>query len=162
MARTPRHRSRPWPTADAGADGLRRRRSIVGGHDCSTPPPGGRLTAVARLAQLELEEMDGVTIASVDGEIDLSNATELEMAIANVVGNDALGLVVNLARVEYLDSSGVTLLFNLMRRVTRRQQRYAVVVPAEAHVREILSLSGAADTLPLHESLDDARRRLGN
>lgn len=117
---------------------------------------------MARLAQLELEEMDGVTVASVDGEIDLSNATELEMAIANVVGNDALGLVVDLARVEYLDSSGVTLLFNLMRRLTRRQQRYAVVVPAEAHVREILSLSGAADTLPLHESLDDARRRLGD
>jgi anti-sigma B factor antagonist len=118
------------------------------------------LTVVSLLAQLELEETDGVTIASVDGEIDLSNATELEMAISNAVGNEALGLVVNLVRVEYLDSSGITLLFNLLRRLTRRQQRYAVVVPAEAHVREILSLSGAADTLPLHESLDDARRRL--
>ena len=100
---------------------------------------------VTRLAQLDLEEQNGITIATVDGEIDLSNAAELEVAISQAVGNEALGLVVDLVRVDYLDSSGVTLLFNLARRLSRRQQEFVVVVPAEAHVREILSLSGAAE-----------------
>ena len=36
----------------------------------------------------------------------------------------------------------------------------AVVVPAEAHVREILSLSGATEALPLRESLAEALREL--
>ena len=62
--------------------------------------------------------------------------------------------------MDYLDSSGVTLLFNLARRVARRQQRFAVVVPAEAHVAEILSLSGATEALPLRESLAEALREL--
>jgi anti-anti-sigma factor len=115
---------------------------------------------MARLAQLQLDERDGITIASVDGEIDMSNATELEMTISHAVGNDAAGLVVDLAKVEYLDSSGVTLLFNLARRVTRRQQLFGVVVPAEAHVHEILTLSGATEALELSDSLRDALSQL--
>ena len=115
---------------------------------------------MARLAQLNLDEQDGIAIATVDGEIDLSNAAELEVAISQAVGNEALGLVVDLVRVDYLDSSGVTLLFNLARRLSRRQQEFVVVVPGEAHVREILSLSGAAEALVLQESLAEALSRL--
>jgi anti-anti-sigma factor len=115
---------------------------------------------VARLAQLQLDEEGGITIATVDGEIDLSNAAELEMAISHAVGNEALGLVVDLVRVDYLDSSGVTLLFNLARRLSRRQQAFVVVVPGEAHVREILSLSGATEALQLRESLAEALSEL--
>jgi anti-anti-sigma factor len=115
---------------------------------------------VTRLAQLQLDDADGITIASVDGEIDLSNAAELEMAISHAVGNEAVGLVMDLASVDYLDSSGVTLLFNLARRVSRRQQELVVVVPGEAHVREILTLSGATEALDLRESLPEALSQL--
>ena len=115
---------------------------------------------MTRLAQLQLDEEDGVTIASVEGEIDLSNAAELEMAISHAVANEAVGLVVDLAGVDYLDSSGVTLLFNLARRVSRRQQEFLVVVPGEAHVREILTLSGATEALALHETLPEALSQL--
>ena len=115
---------------------------------------------MTELPNLTIGADDGIVIASLTGEIDLSNATELEMAISQAVGNEAVGLALDLARVDYLDSSGVTLLFNLARRVARRQQRFAVVVPADAHVAEILSLSGATDALALHETLDDAVRGL--
>lgn len=115
---------------------------------------------MTRLAQLQLDEKSGITVASIEGEIDLSNAAELEMAISHAVANDAAGLVVDLASVDYLDSSGVTLLFNLARRVSRRQQEFVVVVPAEAHVREILTLSGATDALALRDSLAEALSQL--
>lgn len=115
---------------------------------------------MTRLAQLQLDEADGITVATVHGEIDLSNAAELEMAISHAVGNEAVGLVVDLASVDYLDSSGVTLLFNLARRVSRRQQEFVVVVPGEAHVREILTLSGATEALELHDSLPGAMSQL--
>ena len=47
---------------------------------------------MSQLAQLHLDEASGITVATVDGEIDLSNATELEMAISHAVGNEAVGL----------------------------------------------------------------------
>jgi anti-anti-sigma factor len=109
-----------------------------------------------RLQQLRLDTQHRVAIATVDGEIDLSNATGLEMAISESVPNQALGLVVDVAGVRYLDSSGIGLLFNLARRVSRRQQEFAVVAPSDAAVREILTLSGAQHTLSLHDSLAEA------
>jgi anti-anti-sigma factor len=78
------------------------------------------------------------------------------MAISEPVPNQALGLVVDAAGVGYLDSSGIGLLFNRARRVSRRQQEFAVVVPSDAAVREILTLSGAQHRLSLHDSLADA------
>jgi len=111
---------------------------------------------VDRLARLAVESRDRITVATVEGEIDLSNATSLEMAISDSVPNEALGLIVDVADVTYLDSAGVGLLFNLARRVSRRQQRFAVVTPKDAPVREILMLSGATQAVPLCDSREEA------
>jgi anti-sigma B factor antagonist len=108
------------------------------------------------LARLVIDHHGGITVAGIEGEVDLSNAQELEVAISSAVPNHAAGLVVDLSEIHYLDSAGVALLFNLARRVSRRQQRFAVVVPEEDPVREILVLSGAPEPLSLHESLAEA------
>jgi anti-anti-sigma factor len=115
---------------------------------------------VDRLARLGVESSDRITVATVEGEIDLSNATALEMAISDSVPNEALGLIVDIADVSYLDSAGVGLLFNLARRLSRRQQRFAVVTPKDAPVREVLVLSGATQALPLCDSREEAGRVL--
>ena len=115
---------------------------------------------MTRLATLELDERQGVTVASISGEIDLSDAGELQATISDAVPNHAAGLVIDLREVTYLDSAGVALLFELARRVARRQQQLGIVVPREAPVREILHLSGAADSLALHAGLDEALERI--
>jgi len=115
---------------------------------------------VTLLATLELDERQGVTVASISGEIDLSDAGELQATISDAVPNHAAGLVIDLREVTYLDSAGVALLFELARRVARRQQQLGIVVPREAPVREILHLSGAADSLALHAALDEALERI--
>ena len=96
---------------------------------------------MTRLAQ-HLDDQSGITIAAVDGETDLSNAAELEVTISQAVGNEAVGLVVDLVRVDYLDSSGVTLLFRPASAPSRRQQEFVVVVPAEAHARDPVAERG--------------------
>jgi anti-sigma B factor antagonist len=113
------------------------------------------------LAELRLDHEAGLAIAHIEGEIDMSNAGELEVSISDAVANDATGVVVDLTHVRYLDSSGVALLFNLARRVARRQQQLGIVVPAETHVREILSLTGANESLSLHNTVAEASRRIG-
>ena len=108
------------------------------------------------LAQLTLDEHRGTMIARLEGEIDLSNAEALRHQIVEAVPNHALGLIVDLTSVSYLDSSGVRLLFDTARRLERRQQRLATIVPAASPVRELLVLVGGTGRLGLHESLDAA------
>jgi anti-anti-sigma factor len=115
---------------------------------------------VRPLARLDLLSDEGVMIASLGGEIDLSNAEGLRHEIAEAIPNDSAGLVIDLSGVGYLDSSGLRLLFDMVRRVERRQQRMATVVPRSSHLRELLVISGGISRLAVQDTLDDALARV--
>ena len=68
----------------------------------------------------------------------------------------AVGLVVDLGGVTFLDSSGVEALFRLQASLEVRQQRVAVAIPAGATIRRALELSGAPGEMPLCGSVDEA------
>jgi anti-anti-sigma factor len=73
-----------------------------------------------RIAGFEFEQHDTVLVASVDGEIDSSNAAELRLALSERLPSASSALVLDLSDVGYLDSSGIHLLFDLGRRTARR------------------------------------------
>jgi anti-sigma B factor antagonist len=65
------------------------------------------------LARLETEVQGTVLLAVLTGEIDVSNAAELEDRLAAAAA-DLAGLVVDLTGVTFLDSAGVRLLDHLV------------------------------------------------
>jgi anti-sigma B factor antagonist len=94
-----------------------------------------------RLAEVSFEEPGADTvIASVAGEIDGSNAAEVQRAVAEHVSPTARTLIIDLSRTAYIDSTGVELLFELARRLTSRRQSFTVVVPVGSGVRRVLEL----------------------
>ena len=108
------------------------------------------------LARLEFTVRDDVVIARLSGEVDLSNASEVGDEMTGAVPNSALGLVLDLTATEYLDSSGVHLVFELAERLHRRQQQLRVVVPAGAPIRRVLRIVELDDTVPVVGSVDEA------
>ena len=84
---------------------------------------------MTELPNLTIAAEDGVVIASLTGEIDLSNATEITDALLGGVPNEALGLVIDLSNVSYLDSAGVRMLAELDHRLGWRAQALRVVAP---------------------------------
>ena len=77
---------------------------------------------------------DGIVVASLTGEIDLSNATEITDALLGGVPNEALGLVIDLSDVSYLDSAGVRMLAELDHRLGWRAQALRVVAPEASRI----------------------------
>jgi anti-anti-sigma factor len=108
------------------------------------------------LAQLELGSRDDVVVARLSGEVDLSNVSDVGEQLAEAVPNSALGLVLDLTATEYLDSSGVHLVFELAERLGRRQQQLRVVVPAGAPIRRVLRIVELDDTVPVLATVDEA------
>lgn len=108
------------------------------------------------LCALELFARDGVPVARLRGEIDLSNADSLLRALENAVDDDSRGLVVDLTEVGYLDSAGVRLLFRLSRTVRDAGAGLRVVTPVSARIRRVLELADITRTIPLDETEDDA------
>jgi anti-anti-sigma factor len=108
------------------------------------------------LARIEFTVRDDVVIARLSGEVDLSNATDVGDELTAAVPNSALGLVLDLTATEYLDSSGVHLVFELAERLRRRQQELRVVVPPGAPIRRILRIVELDDTVPVVGTVEEA------
>jgi anti-anti-sigma factor len=111
---------------------------------------------VSQLANLFVWRRDGVVVAAVTGEIDVSNAARLERAIAEELDRAAAGLVVDLGGLEFMDSSGVHMLFALARRLTQRGLGFALVVPPDNLPRRVLELSGPGPERWMHASEEAA------
>lgn len=100
---------------------------------------------------------DGVVVASLSGEIDLSNAAEITDALLGGVPNEALGLVIDLSEVSYIDSAGVRMLAELDHRLGWRAQALRVVAPEESRSRRVLEIAGLERVLSMDTTVAAAR-----
>jgi len=89
---------------------------------------------------LEIEERDEVVIARLTGELDIAEATFTGEAIAAAVSTARLGLVVDCSKLEFIDSSGIAMLFSLARRLASRRQSMRVAADPEGPVARVLEI----------------------
>jgi anti-anti-sigma factor len=109
-----------------------------------------------RLADVNFTTVDGVLVAHVFGEIDISNAGELAAAVHDRTPNDAPGVVLDLSEIDYLDSGGIHMLYRLRESLRARGQSLAVVVPPASPVIDALRLAGIERNLDVAERLEEA------
>jgi anti-anti-sigma factor len=109
-----------------------------------------------RLAELSVESVDRVVVARLEGEIDLSNAADLATAISIRVPNEAHLVVIDLTQVEYVDSAGIHVLFDLRNRLRTRGQELRLVVPPGAEIFEALRVAFVPEIVAVFASVDAA------
>jgi anti-sigma B factor antagonist len=109
-----------------------------------------------RLADLQFSSHQGLLIARVLGEIDMSNAGDLARALTEETPNDNSGLVLDLSEVDYLDSAGIHLVYRLRESLRARGQSLRLVVANGSPVSDALRLAGVQRNLDVVETLQDA------
>ena len=108
-----------------------------------------------RLADVQITPRERIVIARAAGEIDMSNATDLRNAITEATPNDALGVVLDLSEVHYVDSAGIHLLYRLGESLRDRGQTLRVVVPPDSAASDALRLAGIKRNVDVVEELDE-------
>lgn len=83
-----------------------------------------------------------VVHATFSGEIDLSNVDELLKEISGATPNHALGIVLNLGEVTYLDSAGLRMIQRLREDLRIRSQKLQLVIPDGSVILDVLRLAG--------------------
>jgi anti-anti-sigma factor len=111
---------------------------------------------VKDIAQLTLDERGAVVVATVTGELDASQAPRMGEQIAEGVPTSAKGLVVDCSSLEFIDSSGVAMLFGLVRKLGSRRQRMSVVVTDGEPVARVLEIVDFGKAAPMHADLSSA------
>jgi anti-anti-sigma factor len=102
-------------------------------------------------------ELRGQTfVAWLSGELDLASTVGLTAELSALIPNTALGVVLDLSDLTYLDSAGVGMIFSLSRRLRARQQSLSIAVPETARIRRVLTVAGVATTAQVFPDLDSA------
>jgi anti-anti-sigma factor len=99
---------------------------------------------------------DSVGVVYLRGEVDIVQAHDLRGRLVSAVRNEDLGLVVDLTDATYIDSVGVSLLFELAERLAERQLRLAVVVPDGGLVTRVLRIVNLKSVAEVHATVDEA------
>jgi anti-anti-sigma factor len=108
------------------------------------------------LADVDFSTDGEIVIASLRGEIDLSNAGELNETIGRRLTNDVLALVLDLTAVEYVDSAGIHVIYDLHERLRNRGQEIRVVIAPGAPIGEALRLADVPRAVGAAESVEAA------
>lgn len=112
------------------------------------------------LIELAIEDRDGVVIAQVSGELDIAGASSTGDQIADAVPTSARGLIVDFTRLDFIDSSGVAMLFGLARRLGGRRQQLRVVAPDGGPVERVLDIVEFDRAAPVVGDLESALSEL--
>src|SRR4051794_17148554 len=112
------------------------------------------------LAQVRVEHDREVVIATISGEVDISNAEEVRRELVSAVPNSAVGLVVDVSSVGHLDSSGVAILFDMARALDRRLQKACVVAPSTALSSRALRITRLDRVVPMVDTVGEGVERL--
>jgi anti-anti-sigma factor len=103
---------------------------------------------MSELHALAIDRREGVVVATVEGEIDASNANRVRDAL---IGTDAETLILDLHSIRYLDSAGVAMLD-----AVRRAMDLRLVLTEESTIGRALAITGMMQLIATYPNVDDA------
>jgi anti-sigma B factor antagonist len=113
-------------------------------------PSGAGLGAVVDLS-LETREVAGRTVVSVAGEIDVYTAPRLRDRITELVSSGHYDLVIDMEKVDFLDSTGLGVLVGGLKKV-RTHDGSMELICSQDRLLKIFRITGLAKVFTIHDS----------
>lgn len=110
---------------------------------------------MTRGLEISVNERDGRRIYALVGEINLNTAPELHESILGALSSPNVKIVLDLSRVNYMDSSGVGTLVDIKRRVSKVAGDLVLLSPQKM-VRSVLEITQLTRFFTITDKLDPA------
>jgi anti-sigma B factor antagonist len=98
---------------------------------------------------------DGIEVIAVEGEIDIYTAPRLRDLLIDLVSQGNYQLVVNMQKVEFLDSTGLGVLVGGLNRVRAHDGSLDLVCTRE-RILKIFQITGLTKVFGIHDTVDQA------
>lgn len=105
--------------------------------------------------QLSTREVQGRSVVEVTGEVDVYTAPSLDEELSRLIEEGRVNLVVDLSKVEFLDSTGLGVLVKALKRTREHGGSLAVVATAD-RITKVFRITGLDAVMSMHASVDDA------
>jgi len=109
-----------------------------------------------------VSQMEGripVTVFELQDRVNLGNTAELEQAARDAYANGTRDLVLDISIVDSFTSAGIRALLVIYKMLAGdegRHSKHVKLVSPTSYVREVLTVSGVADSIEIYDSLEEA------
>jgi anti-sigma B factor antagonist len=104
---------------------------------------------------LKVRRQGAHAVLEVGGEIDVYTAPKLREKLIELVNEGSYHLVVDLERVDFLDSTGLGVLVGGLKRVRNHDGSLALVCTQDK-ILKIFRITGLTKVFPIHDSVEEA------
>lgn len=104
--------------------------------------------------RVEMRTEGRAVIVAVAGELDLASSPELEEELDRVWESDPEQLVIDLRRLEFMDSTGLSIIVGAHQRLAEHG-RSLTLVKGSPQVQRLLDLTGVAERLQLVDTPEE-------
>ena len=105
--------------------------------------------------KLDHHTRDGIEVVDVEGEIDVYTAPRLRELLIELVNKGHFRLIVNMEKVEFLDSTGLGVLVGGLKRVRAHDGSLDLVCTQE-RILKIFRITGLTKVFGIHDTVDQA------
>lgn len=110
--------------------------------------------------KLDHHSEDRLTIVEVEGEIDVYTAPRLRELLIDLVNKGNFHLLVNMEKVDFLDSTGLGVLVGGLKRVRAHDGSLELVCTQE-RILKIFRITGLTKVFGIYASVDEAKEAHG-
>lgn len=105
---------------------------------------------------IHIRQQATVLVVDVDGDVDMASSPRLRDTVLELVGERTeTKIVLNLERVDYIDSSGIASLVEALQQARKRKMRF-ILAGLQEGPRHVLQLTRLLDVFEVHASEAEA------
>lgn len=106
---------------------------------------------------IQARHVEDVTVVSLSGELDTYSCPSLRQAVAELVDQGHLRIVLNLKGVDYIDSAGLGTLVGNLKRITERGGQLKLV-NCNTQIQKVFNITGLVRIFEQYDSEEEAIR----
>ncbi|MCL6473376.1 MAG: STAS domain-containing protein [Firmicutes bacterium] len=105
--------------------------------------------------KIESKEVNGIGIIVLEGEVDVYTAPKLKSRLIDLVDEGKYNIIIDLQKVEFMDSSGLGVLVGGLKRVKSHQGSISLVCTQE-NILKIFRITGLVKVFPIFATEEEA------
>lgn len=99
-------------------------------------------------------------LIELEGEVDVYTAPQLKQQMINLLESGAKEMIVDLTKVDYLDSTALGVLIGGLKRMREMDGNMVLVCPSP-RIRRVFEITGLDKIFDIYNSVEDAQEAMG-
>jgi anti-sigma B factor antagonist len=99
---------------------------------------------------------DGLPVIRLEGEVDVYTAPQLKQAMIALLGKGAKRIVIDLTKVEYLDSTALGVLIGGLKRLREADGNLLLICPS-ARIKRVFEITGLDKIFEMYASEEEMK-----